>query len=140
MGRTHPEQVGCSSALGRSEPTRSRCDGARDGSRRSSRGEESLEQRLLSSLEPSQLTIPLVVDLDGNLVGTDLLIESIVALVKARSRYAFALPLWLLKGRVALKQDIARRISLDACLVPYRSELVEYIEAQRSQGRTVQSH
>ena len=107
------------------------------GIARSSRGEESKEPRLLSSPDPSGLTIPLVVDLDGTLVRTDLLIESIVALVKARSRYSFALPLWLLKGRAALKQEVARRISLDTCLIPYRSELVEYLEAQRSQGRSV---
>ena len=43
-------------------------------------------------------TIPLVVDLDGTLVKTDLLVESVLALVKQKPWYLLLLPLWLLGG------------------------------------------
>lgn len=104
---------------------------------RSSLAEEYTKRAPLSSFEPSERSIPLVVDLDGTLVRTDLLIESLVALVKDRWQYVFALPFWLLKGGAVLKHEIACRISLDTRLLPYRSELVEYLKTQRAQGRSV---
>ena len=81
--------------------------------------------------------IPLVVDLDGTLVKTDLLLESVVVLLKDRPCYLFALPVWLLKGKASFKREIARRISLDPELIPYRTELVEYLKTQRAQGRSI---
>lgn len=93
--------------------------------------------RQFQSSDSSELRVPLVVDLDGTLVRTDLLIECLVALLKDDPLSVFALPFWLLKGRAAFKQEIARRISFDARLVPYRSELVEYLRTQRAQGRSV---
>jgi 4-hydroxybenzoate polyprenyltransferase/phosphoserine phosphatase len=87
--------------------------------------------------QPSGTSVPLVVDLDGTLVKTDLLIESVAALLKDEPRYVFALPLWLLKGRAGFKQEIARRISLEAGFLPYRSEFVEYLQTQRAQGRSM---
>ena len=93
--------------------------------------------RQFPSFESSQSCVPLVVDLDGTLVRTDLLIECLVALLKHDPLYVFALPFWLLKGKAAFKHEIARRISLDPGLIPYRSELVEYLRTQRAQGRVV---
>jgi len=79
--------------------------------------------------------LPLVVDLDGTLVKTDLLVESLFALIKQNSLYFFLLPFWLIKGRAYLKRQVSRRITLDASLLPYNRELVEYLRDQRSQGR-----
>jgi 4-hydroxybenzoate polyprenyltransferase len=78
-----------------------------------------------------------VVDLDGTLLKTDLLIESILALVKQHPLQALALPLWLLKGKAHFKQEIARRTSLDASLLPYCKELVDYLRAERAEGRSI---
>lgn len=104
---------------------------------KSSVNESSAKHDELLSSEPTETSVPLVVDLDGTLVKTDLLIESIVALLKDQPRYVFALPFWLLKGRAYFKKEIARLISFDASLIPYRSELVEYLKTQRAQGRSV---
>lgn len=91
-----------------------------------------------SSAALSETTaVPLVVDLDGTLVKTDLLLESVVALLKDRPRYLFALPFWLLKGKAAFKREIARRISLDPELIPYRTEFLAYLKTQRAQGRSI---
>ena len=81
--------------------------------------------------------VPLVVDLDGTLVKTDLLVESLMDLVKKEPQYIFALPFWLLKGRAEFKQEIAYRVSLDPQLIPYRPQFVEYVRAQRAQGRQI---
>ena len=48
---------------------------------------------------------PLCVDLDGTLIRTDLLWESLLALLKQRPLSIFQLPFWLLKGRAYFKHQ-----------------------------------
>jgi 4-hydroxybenzoate polyprenyltransferase len=79
----------------------------------------------------------LAVDLDGTLLKTDLLLESLLALLHQKPRYVFVLPLWLLRGKAYLKQQIARRVSLDASALPYRNEFLHYLERERAQGRSL---
>ena len=95
------------------------------------------ELQPVHSLEPSAGTPVLAVDLDGTLVKTDLLLESLVALLKQQPWRIFSLPLWLLKGRSYLKQQVARRVSLDVSMLPYREELLDYLRTERAQGRTL---
>ena len=95
------------------------------------------EDRKFPSFEFSSPCVPLVIDLDGTLVRTDLLVECLVTLLKHDPLYIFALPFWLLKGKAAFKREIASRVLFDPSLIPYRSELVEYLRAQRVQGRVV---
>jgi hypothetical protein len=64
----------------------------------------------------------LVVDLDSTLLKTDLLVESVIALLRKNCAYIFMLPVWLLKGKAYLKQEIARRASLDISDLPYRND------------------
>jgi len=86
---------------------------------------------------PSSLLPPLVVDLDGTLVKTDLLIESLFSLVRQEPLSIFALPLWLLRGRAHLKREIARRVRLDAQLLPYRTALLENLRFEHEKGRSI---
>ncbi|WP_316367806.1 UbiA family prenyltransferase [Candidatus Thiodiazotropha sp. CDECU1] len=78
---------------------------------------------------------PLVVDLDGTLIQTDLLIESVLALIKHNLLYVFLLPIWLLKGKAKLKQEIASRVDIDASLLPYQDKFLEYLKAEHANGR-----
>jgi 4-hydroxybenzoate polyprenyltransferase/phosphoserine phosphatase len=77
------------------------------------------------------------VDLDGTLIKTDLLIESLARLLRQEPLALFALPLWLLKGRAYLKRAIAERVQLDPTLLPYRTSLVDYLRAEHDKGRPV---
>ena len=70
---------------------------------------------------------PLVVDLDGTLVKTDLLFESLLALLKQQPSCLLVLPVWLARGKAYLKQQVARRVALDAAALPYRNELLKYV-------------
>ena len=79
--------------------------------------------------------VPLVVDLDDTLIRTDLLHESVFALLKLNVLYLFMLPLWLLKGKAHLKQQIADRVELRFDLLPYRKELVDYLKHEHAAGR-----
>lgn len=85
---------------------------------------------------PEQPVVPpLAVDLDGTLVKTDLLLESLIALLKQKPWRLFQLPAWLLKGRASFKQRVAAEVALDVSTLPYRTELLEFLRAERAQGR-----
>ena len=48
---------------------------------------------------------PLCVDLDGTLIKTDLLWESLLVLLKQNPLLVVLLPLWLIKGKAYLKHE-----------------------------------
>lgn len=81
--------------------------------------------------------LPLCVDLDGTLVRTDVLVESIFALLKQNFIYVLFLPLWLLKGKAYFKQQIADRVELDVELLPYHGEFLDYLKQQKALGRNL---
>jgi 4-hydroxybenzoate polyprenyltransferase/phosphoserine phosphatase len=81
--------------------------------------------------------VPLCVDLDGTLIQSDLLLESVLALIKRNLLFLFLLPFWLLRGKAALKDEIARRVTLDATVLPYRENFVAWLRSEREQGRSI---
>ena len=86
------------------------------------------------SIEPT-ISRPLVVDLDGTLVKTDLLVESFLALLKQNPLYIFVCLLWLFKGKAYLKQQIAQRVVLDVRVLPYHDRFLDDLKTQHAQGR-----
>lgn len=82
-------------------------------------------------------SVPLCVDLDGTLIHSDLLLESFLLLIKRNPLYLLLLPLWLLKGKANLKSQIARRVQIDGADLPYTKPFVEWLQAQKSQGRSL---
>jgi len=94
-------------------------------------------QQGASRPELSILLPPLVVDLDGTLIKTDLLLESVCRLLREAPLVLFALPVWLLRGRAHLKREIAKHIRLDPALLPYRAALLDYLRAEREKGRQI---
>jgi 4-hydroxybenzoate polyprenyltransferase len=102
--------------------------------------EHSMEHSILDQISiesAAAMQPPLVVDLDGTLVKSDLLLESVVALLRRQPLYAFLLPVWMLRGIARFKQEVARRVALDPCLLPWRKELIDYLEGQRAEGRCI---
>jgi hypothetical protein len=80
---------------------------------------------------------PLVVDLDGTLVKTDLLIESVLALLKARPLCVLLLPVWMLRGMAQFKRQVALRTLLEPRTLPWRSQVIDYLMLQRAAGRSL---
>lgn len=78
---------------------------------------------------------PLVVDLDGTLILTDMLHESSLRLLRDAPWGVLAMPLWLLQGKASLKQQIGRRVQLDASALPYNEPFVQWLRAQHAAGR-----
>jgi 4-hydroxybenzoate polyprenyltransferase/phosphoserine phosphatase len=82
-------------------------------------------------------TLPLVVDLDGTLIRSDLLWEALVLFLKTRLLRAWLLPLWLLKGKAAFKARLAASVELDPAALPYDRELLALVGQARHAGRPV---
>jgi 4-hydroxybenzoate polyprenyltransferase len=78
---------------------------------------------------------PLVTDLDGTLIFTDLLHESVIRLLKTKPYLVFLLPFWLLKGRANLKRELAKRIDLDFGSLPFNQPLLLWLKEQKTAGR-----
>ena len=67
--------------------------------------------------------VPLCVDLDGTLILSDLLLESLTLLVKLNPLNVFSIGMWMLRGRVRLKAEVAARVTLNPAALPYNREL-----------------
>lgn len=89
------------------------------------------------AVEAKIMTTPLCVDLDGTLIHSDLLLESLVLLIKRNPLYFFLVPLWLLRGRAALKAQIAARVELNPEALPYNKEFVQWLRSERDSGRSL---
>jgi 4-hydroxybenzoate polyprenyltransferase len=79
--------------------------------------------------------VPLCVDLDGTLVRTDVMLETVLVLIKRNPFYLFLLPLWLLGGKAHFKEQVSRRVDLDASLLPYNQALIARLHEERCGGR-----
>ncbi|MCB1518593.1 MAG: UbiA family prenyltransferase [Hyphomicrobiaceae bacterium] len=80
---------------------------------------------------------PLVLDLDGALLRTDLLHEAAAGYVKSEPLGLFRLPQWLFRGKAALKRELNEHHNLDVEFLPVNEELVEYAAWEHAQGRLV---
>src|SRR5258707_11436453 len=82
-------------------------------------------------------TVPLCVALDGTVIKTDLLWESLLRLLKRNPLYLLALPGWWMRGRAYLKAQIAARTTVDPSALPYHEPLLDYLRAEKRMGRAV---
>ena len=80
-------------------------------------------------------TTPLCVDLDGTLVKSDTLVDSIFALIRQRPLDGFWLPGWLFQGKAGFKAEVGRRVQLFAETLPYNQPLLEYLRVEHAAGR-----
>jgi 4-hydroxybenzoate polyprenyltransferase/phosphoserine phosphatase len=80
---------------------------------------------------------PLVVDLDGTLLRTDLLLETALIFLRDRPLRFFSLISWLFTGKAKLKHELALVARLDVTRLPYNECLVEFIRKERERGRRV---
>lgn len=80
---------------------------------------------------------PLCVDLDGSVIRTDLLYESLLLLIKRNALYVFMAVLWLLQGKAVLKAQVAARVELDPSSLPYNLELLDWLRSERARGRRI---
>src|SRR5271170_7011896 len=80
---------------------------------------------------------PLVVDLDGTLIRSDMLVEAFFALAGTDPHaVGRALPL-LRSGRAGFKAALAKASDIDVSLLPYNAHLLAFLNAEKARGRRV---
>lgn len=95
--------------------------------------------RMNAELKPSPMfadePVPLFVDLDGTLIKSDLLIESLMSMARTSPAALLLVPFWLLRGKAYLKQRLAERATVFPERLPYHRELLAYLEEEGAHGR-----
>jgi 4-hydroxybenzoate polyprenyltransferase len=88
-----------------------------------------------TTTEPQADPVPLVVDLDGTLLHTDTLVESLFDVARRQPLQLLQLPVWLAGGRANLKRQLALRASVDMSVLPRADDLLGHLRALQRQGR-----
>lgn len=92
---------------------------------------------MASPVAVQQPTVPLCVDLDGTVIRSDMLWESMARLLRRNPLFLLLIPLWFLRGRAYLKQAIARRTDVDVSHVPLCPQFAEFLRNERAAQRPV---
>jgi 4-hydroxybenzoate polyprenyltransferase/phosphoserine phosphatase len=85
----------------------------------------------------SPLQTWLCVDLDGTLLRGDMVWECIVSLFRVQPLALFLIPVWLLRGVARCKEELAKRAKVDVTALPYRTDIILFLNGQREQGRRI---
>lgn len=85
----------------------------------------------------TDLQRPLVVDMDGTLVKTDMLFESLLRVVKIKPWLVFYIPVWLIQGREVLKRELANHALIDIGVLPFNGDVVSFLREEKSRGRRI---
>jgi len=88
-------------------------------------------------IQVTDMDCPLIVDLDGTLINTDLLYEGLVLLLRKNPLYFFSCLLWIFKGKAYLKRKILGNIHIQTELLPYNRELLDFLKQEATNGRKI---
>ena len=91
----------------------------------------------LEVTRPAPPAPPLVIDLDGTLIRTDLLVKSFFAHLGANPLRAFALASSIFGGRARLKAEIAKDTPIEVERLPYDQRVLSLVREARANGRPV---
>lgn len=80
---------------------------------------------------------PLVVDLDGTLIYSDMLHESAIRVLRDKPLKLLWIPVLLLKGKAKLKEYLAEQTTFDPSTLPYNQDLILWIKSQKEGGRKI---
>ena len=81
--------------------------------------------------------VPLCVDLDGTLVKSDTLVDSVLVMARQRPLSLLQIPGWLGRGKAAFKEQVTRAVELDVEHLPYNRELLQYLQQEHGRGREI---
>jgi 4-hydroxybenzoate polyprenyltransferase len=84
---------------------------------------------------PVRAERPLCVDLDGTLVKSDTLADSLMVLARCHPAALLRTPLWAIKGKAHLKSQVGSMVTLDVAHLPYNRPLLNYLRDEHAAGR-----
>ncbi|TAL71100.1 MAG: UbiA family prenyltransferase [Bacteroidetes bacterium] len=80
---------------------------------------------------------PICVDLDGTIIRTDTLMESILIAIRKNPFLMILFPFWIIRGRLYFKKQIGRRIIPNPRIYPYNHNVIEYLVDEKRKGREI---
>ena len=83
------------------------------------------------------LSMPLVLDLDGTLIAGDLLYKSFFSILSRNPLIVFSCAAWLLRGRAALKRELALRNRIDWERLALHRDVLDLARQEKAAGRTI---
>ncbi len=81
--------------------------------------------------------VTLCVDLDGTLVKSDTLLDTVLVVARQKPLELRHVPGWIAQGRAAFKRHLTGLVTLDVEHLPYNRPLLEYLIQQHSEGRAI---
>jgi phosphoserine phosphatase len=81
--------------------------------------------------------MPLVLDLDGTLIAGDLLYKSFFSILRKNPLIVFGCATWLMRGRAALKRQLALRNCIDWDRIKLHQDVVALAIREKAAGRGV---
>jgi 4-hydroxybenzoate polyprenyltransferase/phosphoserine phosphatase len=102
------------------------------------------ELQAVQNVSKTEAIIPLLspdcvlcVDLDGTLVKSDTLVDSVLYLARHNPKDLLKIPGWLSQGKAAFKRHVTSAVTLDVEHLPYNQPLMEYLRVQHSEGKAI---
>ena len=81
--------------------------------------------------------VPLCVDLDGTLVKSDTLLDSVLLIARQRPLALLRIPGWIARGKANFKQEVTSAVALDVEHLPYNRPLLEWLRQEAGRGRAL---
>lgn len=90
----------------------------------------------MTSAETENLAVPLCVDLDGTLINTDMVWESVKSVARRQPWRVAVFPVWLaLGGWARFKRSVGVHARVDCAGLPYHRGFLEFLRAEQARGR-----
>jgi 4-hydroxybenzoate polyprenyltransferase len=81
--------------------------------------------------------VALCVDLDGTLVKSDTLYDSVLAIARHHPAELVKVPGWIAQGKAMFKRHVTGAVELDVEHLPYNKPLLEYLRVEHGRGRAI---
>ena len=82
-------------------------------------------------------SVPLCVDLDGTLVKSDTLLDTVIVLARQSPGSLLSFPRWIGGGKASFKQKVSSLAAIDVVHLPYNQPLLAYLRQQHAAGREI---
>ena len=82
-------------------------------------------------------SLPLCVDLDGTLVKSDTLLDTVLVLARQHPTAVLKFPAWVAQGKAAFKRKVSSLAEIDVERLPYNRPLLEFLRQEHAGGREI---
>ncbi len=96
-----------------------------------------MDNHIVNDLNGGLTHRTIVVDLDGTLVSTDMLVENLFLFLRLYPLRIFEVILWLFCGKAHFKRCLADAVIPNVNLLPYNNELLTWLKEQRFKGASL---